>query len=242
MQIQVTNTPDELAILAADRIEELVRHKPDCVLGFATGSTPLATYQELIRRYRAGRIDFSKVRTFNLDEYWGLPPSHPQSYHSFMQEHVFQHLNIPADQVHLPQGHGIDEETACRDYEQEIRRAGGIDLQVLGIGTNGHIGFNEPAKELRLDTHLVTLTQATVLANSRFFNSPSDVPRRAITMGVRTILSSRRLLLLATGPQKAAILQQLFQRGISTELPASLLHLHPDATILADQDAAALLA
>lgn len=223
-----------VAEYAADLVEETIRQKPDCVLGLATGSTPVKTYQELIKRYKEGRIDFSQVRTFNLDEYYGLLPSHPQSYHYFMQEQLFRHVNIRPENIHVPIGTPDDVLAYCQEYERLIAEFGGIDLQLLGIGINGHIGFNEPADELEPYTHHVQLTEETIQANARFFDSVDEVPRQAITMGMSTIMSARRILLLAEGDSKAAIIKQLFEAGITTRLPASLLRLHSDVTVLVD--------
>lgn len=224
-----------VAEYAADLIEETIRQKPDCVLGLATGSTPVKTYQELIKRHKAGRIDFSQVRTFNLDEYFGLPPSHPQSYHYFMHEQLFQHVNIRPENIHVPSGTPDDVVAYCEEYERLIAELGGIDLQLLGIGINGHIGFNEPADELMPYTHHVQLTEETIQANARFFDSIDEVPRQAITMGMSTIMSARRIVLIAEGESKAAIIKRLFEVGITTQLPASLLRLHNDVTVLVDQ-------
>lgn len=237
MKLWIGSHAQELAEQAADRIEALVRRKPDAVLGLATGSTPLATYRELIRRFRAGRIDFSRVRTFNLDEYYGLGPDHPQSYHHYMYEHLFRHINIPNEHVHIPSGTVTDVESYCREYEDKIASCGGIDLQLLGIGVNGHIGFNEPAEELMPGTHLVKLTDETIRANARFFDSQAEVPRYAITMGMSTIMSARQILLLAEGESKAGIIRQLFDSGITTDIPASFLRLHRDVTVLVDRAA-----
>ncbi len=226
---------------AVDLIEQTIKGKPACVLGLATGSTPLKTYQEMIRRYREGRLDFSQVTTFNLDEYYGLDENHPQSYHSFMYENLFRYINIPRERIHIPSGTPQDIEAYCRHYDQRIAESGGIDLQLLGIGPNGHIGFNEPADELQAGTHLVRLTEDTIQANARFFPSIDDVPRQAITMGMKTILSARKIILLAEGEGKAMIIKKLMESAITTRLPASFLRLHPDVTILIDREAAKYL-
>jgi len=237
MKLWIGNDGQEIARLAADRIEELIRNKPDAVLGLATGKTPIATYRELVRRYREGRIDFSRVKTFNLDEYYGLEPDHPQSYHYYMYEHLFSHINIPRENVHIPSGTLSDVEAYCREYEEKIAACGGIDLQLLGIGLNGHIGFNEPAEELVPGTHLVKLSEETIKANSRFFASLEEMPRYAITMGMSTIMSARQILLLAEGEGKAKIIGQLFDSGITTDIPATFLRLHRDVTVLVDRQA-----
>jgi len=235
MKLWIGNDGQEIAEQAADRIEALIRSKPDAVLGLATGHTPLATYRELIRRYREGRIDFSRVRTFNLDEYYGLEPEHPQSYHYYMYEHLFNHINIRKENIHIPSGTATDVEACCREYEERIAACGGIDLQLLGIGLNGHIGFNEPAEELKPGTHLVKLSEETITANSRFFASLDEVPRYAVTMGMSTIMSARQILLLAEGEGKAQIIRQLFDSGITTDIPASFLRLHQNVTVLVDK-------
>jgi glucosamine-6-phosphate deaminase len=237
MKLQMTMTKDDVSQLAADMIQQIVKDRPQAVLGLATGSTPIATYQELIRRYQNGQIDFSQVKTFNLDEYYGLDSHHPQSYHSFMRENLFNHINIKEENIHIPSGTPENVVTYCRAYEQRIEEAGGIDLQILGIGRNGHIGFNEPSDELQPDTHLVQLASETIEANARFFERKEDVPRYAITMGIQTILQAKSLLLLVIGKEKAKIVQKLFDSGITTDIPASFLKLHPNVSVLVDQEA-----
>lgn len=241
MKIEIVKNKDEVSQLTTDFIEQLIKENPKAVLGLATGSTPIGTYQELIRRYEAGLIDFSQVVTFNLDEYYGLNSDHPQSYHSFMREQLFNHINVKDENIHIPTGTPEDVVQYCHMYEQKIEDVGGIDLQILGIGRNGHIGFNEPSTELQADTHLVRLTPETIEANSRFFEREEDVPQFAITMGIQTILKAKKVLLLATGKEKAEIVQRLFDSGITTDIPASLLKLHPQVTILVDQEAGSLV-
>lgn len=241
MKLWIGEHAQAVAKQVADIIEETIKAKPNCVLGLATGSTPIPTYQELIKRHREGRIDFSQVRTFNLDEYYGLKPDHPQSYAYFMEENLFKHINISKANVHIPSGTPDDLEAYCQEFEQSVIDNGGIDLQLLGIGQNGHIGFNEPADELQARTHLVRLADNTIEANARFFASREEVPEYAITMGMGTILSARKILLVAEGNSKAAIIRQLFDSGITTRIPASFLRLHQDVTILVDQKAASLL-
>jgi glucosamine-6-phosphate deaminase len=237
MQLHIAENSVALAVKAADLIQQTIEQKPNAVLGLATGSTPIATYQELIQRFRSGKIDFSKVKTFNLDEYYGLHRDHPQSYYTFMHTQLFDHINMQSDQIHIPSGTPDDLGAYCRDFERLIEDAGGIDLQLLGIGRNGHIGFNEPADELEPGTHLVRLSDETIEANSRFFTTREEVPTFAITMGIRTILSAKKVVLLALGREKAEIIHKLFHSGITTDLPASLLQLHPNVTILVDQEA-----
>lgn len=241
MKLQIAKTKGEVSQLAADRIQQLIEEKRQAVLGLATGSTPIGTYQELIRRYQAGKIDFSQVRTFNLDEYYGLDSNHPQSYHSFMKEKLFNHINVKGENIYIPSGIPEDVGQYCRAYEQKIEEVGGIDLQILGIGQNGHIGFNEPASELEPDTHLVRLASETIEVNARFFERKEDVPRYAITMGLQTILKARNLLLLVTGKEKAEIVQKLFDSGITTDIPASFLKLHQNVTVLVDEEAGSLV-
>lgn len=242
MELWIGEHSQAVAIKAADVIEETIKQKPNCVLGLATGSTPIPTYQELIKRYREGRIDFSQVRSFNLDEYYGLKPDHPQSYAYFMEENLFKHINIRKENVHIPSGTPDDLEAYCKEYEQSIQDNGGIDLQLLGIGQNGHIGFNEPAEELKARTHLVRLADDTIEANARFFESRDEVPQHAITTGMGTILSARKILLLAEGESKAAIINELFERDITTNIPASFLRLHQDVSVLVDRKAGSLVA
>lgn len=241
MKIEIAKNKDEVSQLTTDFIEQLIKENPKAVLGLATGSTPIGTYQELIRRYEAGLIDFSQVVTFNLDEYYGLNSDHPQSYHSFMRKQLFNHINVRVENIHIPSGTPEDVVQYCHMYEQKIEDVGGIDLQILGIGRNGHIGFNEPSTELQADTHLVRLAPETIEANSRFFEREEDVPQFAITMGIQTILKAKKVLLLATGKEKAEIVQRLFDSGITTDIPASLLKLHPQVTILVDQEAGSLV-
>lgn len=241
MKLQIAQTKQDVSQLVADEFEKLIQSKPDAVLGLATGGTPIPVYQELIRRYQAGRIDFSQVKTFNLDEYYGLSSSHEQSYYQFMQIHLFSHINIRPENIHVPDGQPSDVDAYCRQYEQMIEQAGGIDLQLLGIGHNGHIGFNEPARELHPGTHLVRLTETTIEANARFFTSIENVPTHAITMGMQNILKAKRILLLATGRGKADIIHQLIHTGITTDIPASFLKLHDRVSIIVDEEAGSLV-
>ncbi|NLW56949.1 MAG: glucosamine-6-phosphate deaminase [Firmicutes bacterium] len=241
MRIIVENNYDEMSRTAAGIVADEVRRKPDCVLGLATGSTPLGMYRELIAMYQREELDFSGIKTFNLDEYFTLPPDHPQSYHYFMFENFFNHINVPKEQIHLPQGTATDIQKACQEYEKAIAQAGGIDLLVLGIGENGHIGFNEPAERLQVGTHLADLTEETVRVNSRFFPSLPKVPRQAVTMGLGTILKARRILLLANGLRKAPAIKETVSGFITTKCPASLLQVHPDMTLILDREAASLL-
>lgn len=227
---------------AARFVADLVRRKPNCVLGLATGSTPLATYRELIRMHREEGLDFSRVTTFNLDEYVGLERTHPQSYRHFMQQNLFDQINIEPGRTNVPDGLAEDFETHARDYEQKIKDAGGIDLQILGLGSDGHIAFNEPGSSLGSRTRLKTLASETVRDNARFFGGEDKVPRLAVTMGVGTILESRRCLLLAFGSHKAAAIRDTVEGPITAQVTASALQLHREVVGIFDEAAAAQLA
>jgi glucosamine-6-phosphate deaminase len=227
---------------AARFVARLVRAKPDCVLGLATGNSPLGLYRELGRLHREEGLDFSRVTTFNLDEYVGLGPTHPNSYRYFMQESLFEHLNVPSDRIHVPDGRALDFEAYCRQYEQKIKDAGGIDLQVLGIGSDGHIAFNEPGSSLGSRTRLKTLASETVRDNARYFGGEDKVPRLAVTMGVGTILESRTCLLLAIGAGKAAAIRDAVEGPITAQVTASALQLHREVIAVIDTEAASLLA
>jgi glucosamine-6-phosphate deaminase len=227
---------------AARFVAELVRRKPDCVLGLATGSTPLAVYRELIRLHREQGLDFSQVTTFNLDEYVGLGPTDPHSYRFFMQQNLFDHLNVAAARTHVPDGRALDFELHSRQYEQKIKDAGGIDLQVLGLGSDGHIAFNEPGSSLGSRTRLKSLASETVRDNARFFGGEDKVPRLAVTMGVGTILESRRCLLLAFGAHKAAAVRDKIEGPITAQVTASALQLHREVICVLDEAAAGSLA
>ncbi|HHW01276.1 MAG TPA: glucosamine-6-phosphate deaminase [Thermoanaerobacterales bacterium] len=232
----------DLSRRACRIIASEIKKKPDLVLGLATGSTPLGTYQELVRLYREEGLDFSQVVTFNLDEYYGLSKDNPQSYHYYMYENFFKHVNVKPENIHIPDGTATDVEAVCRKYDEEIARYGGIDLQLLGIGNNGHIGFNEPGDELLTVTHMTELTDDTIRANSRFFNSIDEVPRKAITMGLGTIMQAKKIVLLASGKNKAGIMAELLdENAVSTKNPASFLLLHKDVTVIVDEEAASLL-
>jgi len=230
---------DAVSKAAADIFEGQLREKPDSVLGLATGSTPLGLYSELAKRYAAGRIDFSKARSFNLDEYYPISKSHPQSYDYFMQENLFSKVNFASS--HLPNGEAGDPIAECARYDAAIVAAGGIDLQLLGIGLNGHVGFNEPAASYPMATNLVTLTESTLLANSRFFGAGEAQPAQALTMGFGAISGARSVLLMITGAGKAPVAKKLFEGVIHTDVPACLLLMHPDLTVIMDADAASML-
>lgn len=241
MRVIVESTAESVARRAARFIAEVVRRKPDCVLGLATGGTPQGTYAELVRLHRDEGLDFSQVTTFNLDEYVGLGPAHPQSYRYFMQKNLFEHVNTDPKKTHVPDGRALDFENHCRQYEQRIKDSGGIDLQLLGIGSDGHIAFNEPGSSLGSRTRLKTLTEKTVLDNARFFGENETVPRLAITMGVGTILESRRCMLLALGASKAAAIRSMVEGPVTAQVTASALQLHRDVVVLIDEDAAGWL-
>jgi glucosamine-6-phosphate deaminase len=233
MEIIIQPTPEAAAEIAAELIADLLRKKPGAVLGLATGSTPLLLYRKLI----AMKLDWRKVKTFNLDEYVNLPPQHPQSYHSFMWRNLFQHINISKKNIHIPDGIAKDIPKFCALYEKQIRAAGEIDLQILGIGTDGHIGFNEPTSSLASRTRIKTLTKRTRLDNARFFGDGDAVPRHVITMGIGTILDARHCLLLAFGKNKARAVAGAVEGPISAINPASALQSHPKVTVCLDQAA-----
>jgi glucosamine-6-phosphate deaminase len=241
MNILILDTYEELSIRGADFFVQTLTSNPAAVLGLATGSTPIGVYQQLIAQHQAGQLDFSAVTTFNLDEYIGLHRDHPQSYYSFMQQELFQHINVSPDRIHVPTGVEDNFGGYCQWYEDAIIAAGGIDLQILGIGTDGHIAFNEPGTALGSRTHLTDLDQQTISDNARFFGSADDVPRRAITMGVATIMDAREIILLATGKNKAAAIQAAIESPVGSECTASALQNHPHVTFLLDPAAASLL-
>lgn len=228
---------EDMSKKAANLIQAQVTMKPDSVLGLATGSTPIGTYQQLIERYRAGDLDFSGVRTVILDEYRGLTREDPQSYYYFMQEHLFLHINLAPGASYIPDGTNADAQAVCAAYEETIRSLGGVDLQLLGLGNNGHIGFNEPADAFEKETHCVDLAQSTIEANARFFASVDEVPKQAYTMGVGTIMKAKKILVIVNGAGKAEILKKAFYGPVTPEVPASILQMHPDVTVIADETA-----
>lgn len=222
---------------AANIISAQIIMKPDCVLGLATGSTPIGAYEQLVEWYQKGDLDFSAVTTVNLDEYKGLPKEHEQSYYYFMRKHLFSKVNIDPARTFLPDGVEPDSEKACNDYNRIIAETGGVDLQLLGLGHNGHIGFNEPGDVFKAKTHCVDLTETTIKANQRFFSSAEDVPRQAYTMGIKTIMQAKKILVVVSGEDKAEILRNAFFGAITPEVQASVLQLHNDVTIVADEAA-----
>ena len=226
---------------AANIISAQIIMKPDCVLGLATGSSPVGTYKQLIEWYKKGDLDFSKVTSINLDEYKGLSPDNDQSYRYFMNNNLFDHINIDKSRTFVPDGLEPDARKACNDYNNIIANSGGIDLQLLGLGHNGHIGFNEPGEAFEKETHCVNLTESTIEANKRFFASEADVPRQAYTMGIKSIMQARKILVIVSGESKAAILKEVLYGPITPAVPASILQLHNDVTIVADDAALSLL-
>ncbi len=239
MRVLIVKNYSEVSIEAAKIVRDIVKKKPNCVLGLATGSTPLGLYKELIRMHKEKGLDFSQVRTFNLDEYYGLSSSHPQSYRFFMEENLFKGINIKPENTRVPDGSVKIEEVEqyCKEYEELIKQAGGIDLQVLGIGGDGHIAFNEPGSSLGSRTRLVALDEKTIEDNSRFFDRVEDVPRFALSMGVGTILEAREILFLATGEKKAEIVAKALEGPITSMITASALQLHPRVTAILDEEA-----
>lgn len=226
---------------AANLISSQVTMKPDCVLGLATGSTPIGAYEQLIKWYNKGDIDFSEVTTINLDEYRGLPADNDQSYRYFMNEHLFNHVNVRKDHTYVPNGLEPDSDKASADYDKIIAEAGGIDLQLLGLGHNGHIGFNEPADEFPKGTHCVDLAQSTIDANSRFFASMDEVPKQAYTMGIRTIMQAKKVVVVVSGKDKAEIVKKAFFGPVTPQVPASVLQLHSDVVLVGDEEALSLI-
>ncbi len=241
MEVIIGATYSDMSKAAAKAVADLLNTKPNAVLGMATGSTPLGLYQELVRMHREQGLDFSQVTTFNLDEYVGLPTTHPQSYHYFMHENFFKHINIPRQNVFIPSGTTSNYQAFCAWYEQSIRDAGGIDLQILGIGSDGHIAFNEPTSSLASRTRLKTLAKSTIDDNARFFDRREDVPIYAITMGVGTILESRKVVLLASGKSKASAVRGAVEGPVTAMNTASALQLHSRAKCFLDEDAASEL-
>src|SRR6056297_474469 len=241
MRIIVEKDYHTMSKKAALMVASQITLKPDSNLGLATVCTPLAMYDKLIEMFREDEVDFNEVKSFNLDEYCGLEADHPNSYHYYMYDNFFKEINIKKDNIHIPDGKADDFDKECRDYEETIKKAGGIDLQILGIGSNGHIGFNEPAESLNVATEVVNLSEETIKANSRYFESKDNVPKKAISMGMATILKADRIILLARGKNKAEAIKKTVNGKISTQEPASLLQTHPQVTIILDQKAASLI-
>lgn len=237
MRIIKTKDYDDMSRKAANVISAVMTEKPNCVLGLATGSSPIGTYKNLIERCANGDIDFSQVITVNLDEYKGLDHENDQSYYYFMRENLFKHVNIDMNNTNVPNGMEPDAEKACEAYNEIIHSVGQIDLQLLGIGHDGHIGFNEPADYFPKETHCVDLTETTINANARFFATKEDVPTQAYTMGIQTIMSAKKVLMVASGADKADIIAQAFFGPVTPQVPASILQFHPDFILVADEAA-----
>lgn len=241
MRIIIAKDYNDMSKKAANMVAAQILLKPNSVLGLATGSTPLMTYKYLIKLVNDETISFNEVATFNLDEYVGLLPKNINSYHYYMEDNFFKYIDIKSENIHIPNGRAENIQNECIEYEKTIRLNGGIDFQILGIGNNGHIGFNEPDLKFEAVTHPINLDEETIKANSRFFNSEEEVPKRAITMGVKTIMNARKVILLANGTSKAETIYKSIYGKIDPNLPASILQLHPDVTFILDRSAAELL-
>ena len=241
MRIIIVENKEEMGKKAASLVSSQIILKPDSVLGLATGGTPLGMYKELINLYNKKEIDFKLVKTFNLDEYFGIGKENNQSYYYYMINNLFKFIDIPEENINMPNGSAKDIIEECIRYEKAIRQAGGIDIQVLGIGTNGHIGFNEPDVNFEAQTHLVKLEESTIQANSIYFKTKEEVPTTAVSMGIKTIMNSRKIVLLANGYSKADAIYGTINGKINPNLPASILQLHPDVTLILDKDAASKL-
>ena len=237
MRVIVCDNYEEMSMRAAKLVASQIILKPNCILGLATGSTPIGLYDNLVEMNKSGEIDFSEVTSFNLDEYYPLSPDNDQSYRYFMNKHLFDRVNIDKSRTHVPNGLAEDTDAECERYEAMINAVGGVDLQILGIGQNGHIGFNEPDVNLNSVTHLTELTASTIDANSRFFEKREDVPTKALTMGMGSILKSKKIVLLASGRSKATVVAELLKESINTNVPATLLNVHPDVVLICDREA-----
>lgn len=238
MEVIIAKNYEEMSKIACKLYIEEIKKNPEIVLGLATGSTPKGLYSNLIEEYKIGKIDFSKVTTFNLDEYIGISEKDVSSYRYFMNEHLFNHININPDKINIPNGKAEDLEKFCEDYDERIEKAGGIDLMLLGLGEDGHIAFNEPGEYLNTCTNIANLSESTIQVNSRFFESIEEVPRTAITMGMGGILKSRKIILMASGIKKYdAINVLLNEKKVTTKLPVSFLRIHPNVTVIIDEDA-----
>ncbi len=241
MEVIIKDSYEDVSKLSAEIIADIIRRKPRAIIGLATGSTPLGTYKELIRLHKEEGLDFSRTVTFNLDEYVGLTHDHPQSYHFFMWENLFKHINVNSKNVHIPDGTAKDIPGFCRWYEEQIVKSGGLDVQLLGIGSNGHIAFNEPGSSLGSRTRVKTLDEKTRQDNARFFRNLNEVPKYAITMGIGTIMDARQLVLVANGAGKAEAIQKTVEGPITAMVPATIVQLHPKATITIDKAASTKL-
>lgn len=241
MKLIVVNNYEELSKVAAKEFSKIIKEKENAVLGLATGGSPVGMYKELIRMYEQKELNFSKTTTVNLDEYIGLNPEHNQSYRYFMNNNLFNHINIDKSNTFVPNGLAEDLEAQCKEYDQKISELGGIDIQLLGVGNNGHIAFNEPNSELSSGTHIISLTDNTIEANARFFDNIDDVPRKAITMGVGGIMKAKKIILIASGESKAEAIKGIFSGKITTANPATMLQMHRDVTVIVDEAAAKLI-
>lgn len=241
MKLIIVKDYDDLSKEAARLIADEVTHNPATILGLATGGTPVGMYRELISLHQKEGVDFSQASSFNLDEYVGLSSHHPQSYRTYMEENLFSHINLPADNTNIPRGDVADLDAECKRYEQAIVDAGGIDIQVLGIGNNGYIGFNEPGSTKDTTTRVVQLTDSTIEANARYFDTVEEVPTKAVSMGIQTILGAKKIILLASGKAKAEAVQRMLEGEATPDVPASLLQQHPDVTVIVDEEAASAL-
>ena len=241
MEVIITNSADEMSKKGAELVAAAVKKNPKAVLGLATGGTPVKMYAELIKLYKSGALDFKKVRSFNLDEYVGLPGTHDQSYRCFMNENLFNHINIDKKNTNVPDGLAKDIEKSCAEYEAKIKAWGGIDLQVLGIGSNGHIAFNEPLSGAMSKTRKVAISQRTIADNARFFKTMDEVPKTAVTMGIGTILEARKIVLLASGGNKADVIAAAVEGPVTQLVPASFLQLHADTVFVVEKEAASKL-
>lgn len=241
MKIIKTADYEEMSKVAANIIAAQITLKPNSVLGLATGSSPIGTYKELIRKYENGEIDFSDITTVNLDEYKGMPRTNEQSYYYFMNDNLFDHVNIDKDRTHVPNGMAEDAELECKGYEKLVKSVGGVDLQLLGLGRNGHIGFNEPSEEFAKETHCVDLTESTIEANKRFFASADDVPRQAFSMGIGTIMAAKKIVVVVSGADKAEAVKNAFTGPVTPNVPGSILQFHGDVTVVCDAEAYAEL-
>lgn len=241
MEIIIKKNYEEMSKVAASIIADQIKSKPNSVLGLATGSTPIGTYDELVSKNKAGEISFADIKTVNLDEYKGLPREHKESYFRFMRDHLLSHVDINLDNCFIPDGLASDATTACIEYEDKVRSLGGQDLQLLGLGHNGHIGFNEPGDSFVKDTHVVDLTDRTITANQRFFNSYDEVPKQALTMGIGTIMQAAKILVIVSGKDKAEAVRDAIEGPITPSCQASILQLHKNVIFVVDEDAASLL-
>lgn len=241
MKLIVTKDYNELSKVAAKEMAEVIKHNNKSILGLATGGSPVGMYKELINMNKNGEIDFSNITTVNLDEYIGLSGEHPQSYRYFMNENLFNHINIDKNKTYVPNGLAKDIEKECTSYDNKIEELGGIDVQLLGVGNNGHIAFNEPSETLLAGTHLTDLKEDTIEANSRFFDSIDEVPKKAITMGLGQIMKAKKIILIASGEGKAEVVKAMVSGKISTDIPVTMLQMHRDVTVIVDKAAAKMI-